>query len=611
MKRLSMFFISVIITAALIFGQVTEVSASGYNYDFWGNPIPSSEGLTYKTTYHGLDFTAADGSGETLDFSASVQNIQFYGDYLYVLDGRDQTNDEIDLVDKNGNVNTGTIKSNSYLYVINSDNQWVEKRTFFKLADAKKDYLLEKMRGQFNFRKDYRDVVHSELSVDEIRSRAPYASGLVDGKWEVGLYLNNAQGLTVTNLGIYIGDSENSRILRLNFNFEVEEIILTPNEETFLQPSDPLNAPSKLKFRPIRLAVDRTGRIYCIAKDAFVGILEFDELGTFNRFLGKNLVIANAWEAFLAKWFYSEAQLIQKGYNLPPQFSNLTIDDKGFLFTTSDPNVNVLGNQNLIKQINTSGKDVLRRNGYIKPDGDNRILVNHNNRRAILGSSNFSAIAVNSDGIYTAVDKVRGRLFTYDTEGNLLYVTGDTDYMANEKDRADAFNEPVAIVYHDVKLSNGDIEQQVYILDRKSRSIVVYTTTEFGKLVNKATSLYLNSSADDATELGYDPIIEAAKVWEQVIAMNSNYQLAYVGIGKSLLRQGLYKEAMDNFELGQNRVYYSKAFQLYRDDIIKENFNLIMTGFIVTLFLVAGLVVYKRINKSQIKRLMNEVEDDA
>ena len=59
--------------------------------------------------------------------------------------------------------------------------------------------------------------------------------------------------------------------------------------------------------------------------------------------------------------------------------------------------------------------------------------------------------------------------------------------------------------------------------------------------------------------------------WRKVIALNGNYDLAYIGIGRALLRQQRYREAMDYFELKWDADNYSKAFQYYRKEWVEEN----------------------------------------
>ena len=67
--------------------------------------------------------------------------------------------------------------------------------------------------------------------------------------------------------------------------------------------------------------------------------------------------------------------------------------------------------------------------------------------------------------------------------------------------------------------------------------------------------------------------------------MNGNYDLAYIGIGRTLLRQKNYKEAMKYFELKYDAQNYSKAFKQYRKQWVEEHIALIVIVLLL-LFLV-------------------------
>ena len=53
------------------------------------------------------------------------------------------------------------------------------------------------------------------------------------------------------------------------------------------------------------------------------------------------------------------------------------------------------------------------------------------------------------------------------------------------------------------------------------------------------------------------------------MALDGNYDLAYIGIGRSLLRQKQYKEAMDYFELKYDEDNYSRAYKQYRKEWVE------------------------------------------
>ena len=252
----------------------------------------------------------------------------------------------------------------------------------------------------------------------------------------------------------------------------------------------------------------------------------------------------------------------------------------------------------MIKLINTSGSDVLVRNGYVKPDGD--VKYSSYVKPAVTGPSIFVGITVNSARIFSVVDQTRGRIFTYDDEGNLLYISGQSGDLSNN------IKMPSAISYFEL---GG--EEYVLVLDQSSKTLIIFETTEFGKLVNEATRLYLNNDIDKAREK-----------WEEVVKMNSNYELGYVGIGKSILRNAntadneedklrLYKEAMDYFTLGHNATYYSNAYKQYRNMILKKNFALFMTGAVIVAVASIVVTVLTIQNKKLIKKRQREEVENS
>ena len=73
--------------------------------------------------------------------------------------------------------------------------------------------------------------------------------------------------------------------------------------------------------------------------------------------------------------------------------------------------------------------------------------------------------------------------------------------------------------------------------------------------------------------------------------LDENNELANTGIGKAYLTAGENKTAMKYLKLGMNRDYYSIAFKRYRNEILRDNMNFILTAVIV---LCIGLVVFSK-----------------
>ncbi len=339
--------------------------------------------------------------------------------------------------------------------------------------------------------------------------------------------LANPQGLYITNQYIYVCDYGHNRVAIFDKNYQLVQEVLTPTDVVF----------EGYQFRPKKIAVSRTGRMYVVAEGINEGILDFNPDGTFSRFYGTNQATVSGWQAF---WllFTSEEQRKAQGYNFGAALLNLCIDQDEYVYTVSSPTAG----SNFIKRLNYKAQDVLNRNGYIHNDGD--LVTSQNGQTA--DPSIFVDIDVNEDGTYISLDRVRGRIFAYDFDGNLLYEAGALAALASDAalNQNKLFQLPEALCY---------FQDKILTVDSKGRNLIVFEYTTFGQLVNKATHLYRENNYE-----------EASKVWEEVLTLNSNYLLAYAGIGKAQFRQGDYEEALENLKKGNDTYNYSQAYKQYR-----------------------------------------------
>jgi len=371
--------------------------------------------------------------------------------------------------------------------------------------------------------------------------------------------LNQPNGLYAFDDKLYVADTENQRIVV--FDIYSKEIIMTISD-----PQDP-TFDNRL-FKPLKITVDRTGRMFVIALDVFEGIMDFNSDGSFSRFYGTNVVTMSFFEALIYR-FSSEEQRQKQALKLQTSFTNLDIDEYGYVYTVSRPD-----NENTIKKINFKGQDVLNRNGYVNPVGD---VVYLSENQGGLGASNLVDVAVSPNGLmYSVLDETRGRIFTYDNEGNLLYIYGELG------DRSTMFSSPQSLAYY---------EDRVIVVDSLNHSIIVFEPTNFGDLINQAISYYSQAKYSEAKIL-----------WEEVLALNSNYFLAYNGIGKSQLREGDYQSAIKNLKLGNDNYNYSKAFENARNEKL-DIYLPYMLGFG---FVLIGYLFYKSMKNA----LQREGEED-
>ena len=104
--------------------------------------------------------------------------------------------------------------------------------------------------------------------------------------------------------------------------------------------------------------------------------------------------------------------------------------------------------------------------------------------------------------------------------------------------------------------------------------------TEFGRAALGATECYYNGEWEKSAELS-----------KEALRLNANYDLAYVGIGKYYLMQDDFENAMYYFKLGNDRTFYSQAYNGSRSLWIQNHFVLILA----VILIVAGLLVYSEI----------------
>lgn len=364
------------------------------------------------------------------------------------------------------------------------------------------------------------------------------------------------KGETVYQDVIYLCDKTNMQVLILDSNtFEVIQVISVPEGVDFAD-----------KFFPSKIVTDVTGRVYLICEGVYEGILLISYQGDFMRMVGVNYTTLSFWDA-LKRNFKTEEQLKQEISILQTTFNNLTIDSKGFLYTVSSAVKNANGTTSddaMIKRINQANTDVLKRNGYSKPKGD---LV-YIRTGAQAGGSNFIAITVNEYGVYTVADSKNNRLFTYDNEGNLLYISGGKGNQVTDISNA------TAITYQG---------ENILVLDKGNKCIMRFEPTDFARSINKAVEYEFNGDATNA-----------ANQWQNVINANPAYELAYVGVGKKLYSEGRYQEAMLQFEKGADVAYYSRAYKMYRDDLIKKYFPAVFIGLLALIILRFVLKMIKK-----------------
>lgn len=359
--------------------------------------------------------------------------------------------------------------------------------------------------------------------------------------------LRNPQGVFVTEDGlIYIADRDNGRVVALDETGRIVKEIGAPKTDVAGV------LPEGFVYKPVKICVDRAQRTYVIAQDVYDGLLEFDSAGNFKGYVGATRVSPSLVDLFWSRLSTRE-QRERMALFLPTEYSNLDLDAKGFICAT------VASQGQAVRLLSPSGNDVLRK----PPVGD--IQTAASSSATIAGPSVFVDVASRQYGIYSVLDRRRSRVFTYDSMGRLLYVFGGPGDMDG------TFKDPVAI---------DTIGYKILVLDRGTNRLTVMRPTGYAQLIHSAIALYNNGHYS-----------ESARLWENVVALNANYDLAYSGIGKALLRQGDYRQAMRYFRLGNDREGYSDAFAAFRRESVGKYFGPIATTLLVAILAAYFMVV--------------------
>lgn len=349
---------------------------------------------------------------------------------------------------------------------------------------------------------------------------------------------NNPQGIYVTAAGqLFVADTDNRRIVELDAAGQFVRELLAPQASAIR---------TDYRFLPTKLAVNGSGHLFVIGPGMYEGIIEIDTAGNFVGFKGaKRVSVINRLAELLWKRLATARQREQMALFIPTEYNNLAIDPKGFLYlTTKDEQTPVL-------YLNFKGENILRTGGQSQPTGD----LQSSYYGTFAGDSQLLDIDVDAAGTYSALDAHRGRVFTYDAYGNLLYIYN------RQGDKQGAFRQPVAIAV---------TEREAIVLDRYYGEVTILEKTSYAALIDKAISLEQRGLYE-----------QAEQQWRQVLQRNANYELAYLGIGKSLLRKGEFQAALRHFKWGNDPRSYSQAFKVIRKEWLRERFGYILTAAVI------------------------------
>lgn len=363
---------------------------------------------------------------------------------------------------------------------------------------------------------------------------------------------------------IYVSDTNNNRVVMMDKDLRFIRDYTKPQDTTFDQ---------NLSFLPNKIVVDSSGRVFVLATNVNKGLVKYEADGAFTGFIGANKATYNLWDYMWKSFFTTKEQRAQQASFVPTEYENVYIDHDGFIYATNT----VFSEYDLkfdvakpIRRLNSIGDDILIKNDRYPPIGD----LQWTEGSLDYGPSKFRDITVLDNDIYIALDGIRGRLFGYDPQGIMLWAFG------TKGNSAGAF------------LSARSVEhmgRDLLVLDENENSITVFTPTDYGNLIYLASDQYLKGDYEGS-----------ADTWRQVLRLNANYNLAFIGIGRSLMRQEQYSEAMEYFKMAHDRENYGRAYRYYRKEAVEKN--------IVWIVVILGCLLIIPPVLRQVKKSKMEVE---
>lgn len=371
---------------------------------------------------------------------------------------------------------------------------------------------------------------------------------------------------------IYISDTENKRVLHCDTNGTYIDM--------FVLPDSPL-IPENFDFRPIRAVADSRGYVYVLSEGSYYGALLYSPNKSFLGFYGANDVengILGALQSLTNRVFPNNEKASRRSRVLPYVFSDIVIDEKDFVYTSTDTT-----EEGSIKKLAPgSGNNILNSDDVRFKDDNvsNTYVAGYSYNQQIIGLQ-----VDNKDFLY-CLDSKYGRIFVYDSSCRMITAFGGGMTVGTQKG---TFVNPSAI---DIKGSD------ILVSDKGNNNLTVFRRNDYGEKVHNLIVMTLKGD-----------YLESKEGWEDVIKEDRNLQVAYNGLARAYLTEKDYERAMDMALEGYDRETYSLAYEYQRKAFVSENFGIIFVGIVLVLSAIIILIVVSmkrtvRVFKNERLRLM-------
>ncbi len=345
---------------------------------------------------------------------------------------------------------------------------------------------------------------------------------------------------------IYVADKGAKQVVVFNYEGEILE--------TYGKPTSPIYG-SELDFKPMKLVANESGTLYIICEGNTNGIVQLSPVdgGTFLGYFGTNFTNISFMD-LVRRIVLSDAQRAKLLSNIPSTPTNLSIDEKGLIYTVTQGDYDLS-----LKKLNIAG------NNLIIPDA-------YDEQCAAVATGNYKNIYVASSN---------GYVYEYNSEGELLFVFGGRD---DGRLRVGLCSKVEAIAV--------DSNNRIFLLDSDKKQLNVYEPTEFTNLLHDSLELYSKGRYEESME----PLT-------QVLSMNTLFDYANKAMGRAYLQIEDYDNSLKYAKLSKDFDGYSDAFWEIRNLWLKNN---LVTAFLIIVAIVVLIKVLKVLQKK--KGIFNPVK---
>lgn len=376
--------------------------------------------------------------------------------------------------------------------------------------------------------------------------------------------LTAPEGVYITDDRIWVCDSGAARIVVFDKDGNFVKIIEAPESNLFGDNS---------LYKPVAIAVDQYNRLFIVSSTTYQGIIVMTEDGEFTGFIGAQATSLTAWEIIWRR-FQTDEQKESQSENVSTEFNNITIDSSGFIYVTTSAidSSSVMsaitgkskdGTYLPVKMLNTQGDEIMKRNGFWPPAGE--VDFSTKSTDSITGVSTITDVAIGEEGTWSIIDEKRQRIYTYDSNGNLLFAFGDVGTMLGNLTGIEA------VTYQG---------SNMLVLDKTTNSITVFERTKYGNILIEAIAA--------ENDQNYDLAINK---WTEVLQYNSNFDAAYVGIGQAMFLDGKYEESLEYFEAAYDTENWSESFQEIRREWMSSYFLILV---LIIVAVIVGVIFFNK-----------------